>query len=670
VSSVEGTQAVPFGQHLDISGAPAWNGGAPLSLLPPLVGRQGAPSVAEGGNGGARVAFLQLNAGNAGLDAGLKRVNSTGAPQGATSPISYGSGPVSPVTLVKSGANQAIALWTEFSDLPPTLRAQRFSPGGAPQWGPGGLTLTAGAPFGAFLQDRIPATPDGQGGVLVGWWSGNDIVVQRVDSTSALLWGAGGATVFQGVYGSFLPTEQSVQPDGNGGAFVVGLVYGDSLGSPVPSWRVQKLDGAGNPLWGTNGVEFANGLLTPDLFSAYITPDASGGVYAVWQVGVFTDDPVHMIRVQHFQSTGEIVAGWPAEGILVRGPYLAGVLAGLAPDGLGNVVVCWMEFRGGHIGAYAQLVTAGGLLQWNGPLANTTNGSINQGVSLALTNGPQVLPLVQTDDSGGAVFAWIEGSGNSWDILAQRITSDGARAWGSSGLAVCNAAGQQGDIALAPDGASGALIAWADGRYAPTDQILMARVAGNGSLPWAGNGVVSTLASLQSAAVVNGVARLAWTTRESSLRARLERRTEGSAWASLGEVSSDGIGWIRAEDATVVRGTRYGYRLVARANGAEEPLGEVWLDVPATLAFAVHGVRPNPANGPLTVSFALPRNAPATLEILDVAGRRVLSREVGTLGAGSHVLNLGDPAGLGMGLYFLRITQGDEQRQARFTRIR
>jgi hypothetical protein len=91
-------------------------------------------------------------------------------------------------------------------------------------------------------------------------------------------------------------------------------------------------------------------------------------------------------------------------------------------------------------------------------------------------------------------------------------------------------------------------------------------------------------------------------------------------------------------------------------------------DAPAAspIAFALEGVRPNPAfGGRMIVHFALSGDEPAALELIDVAGRRVRDRAVGSLGAGRHVVDLGD--GLKPGLYFLRLTQGANQRVVRAT---
>ena len=86
------------------------------------------------------------------------------------------------------------------------------------------------------------------------------------------------------------------------------------------------------------------------------------------------------------------------------------------------------------------------------------------------------------------------------------------------------------------------------------------------------------------------------------------------------------------------------------------------------LRFALDGVRPNPATArSLTVRFVLPVRASARLELLDVSGRAVITREVGPLGAGMHAVDLTRHARVLPGLYFVRLRQGANQSVARVT---
>jgi TolB protein len=75
----------------------------------------------------------------------------------------------------------------------------------------------------------------------------------------------------------------------------------------------------------------------------------------------------------------------------------------------------------------------------------------------------------------------------------------------------------------------------------------------------------------------------------------------------------------------------------------------------------LEGACPSPARGPWSVAFSLPDDAPATLELLDLAGRRLASRPVGALGPGRHVVELLGPQAHASGVCFLRLRHGTHQ---------
>ena len=77
---------------------------------------------------------------------------------------------------------------------------------------------------------------------------------------------------------------------------------------------------------------------------------------------------------------------------------------------------------------------------------------------------------------------------------------------------------------------------------------------------------------------------------------------------------------------------------------------------PAGLAFA--GVRPNPSANGVAISFTLPDRSPARIEVVDLAGRRLVVRELGALGQGKHVVRLTELRGLPAGVYQVRLVQG------------
>jgi len=94
-----------------------------------------------------------------------------------------------------------------------------------------------------------------------------------------------------------------------------------------------------------------------------------------------------------------------------------------------------------------------------------------------------------------------------------------------------------------------------------------------------------------------------------------------------------------------------------------------------TASLSLHPIAPNPFSAWTTIAFDLPRNAPVTLAIFDLAGRRVRSLAEGAwLEAGPHACRWDGRNDAGArseaGLYFLRMDAGAERRTARivFTR--
>ncbi len=83
-------------------------------------------------------------------------------------------------------------------------------------------------------------------------------------------------------------------------------------------------------------------------------------------------------------------------------------------------------------------------------------------------------------------------------------------------------------------------------------------------------------------------------------------------------------------------------------------------NIPKATEFAVHGAYPNPASGPFRVEFSLAGSEAGTLGIYAVNGRRVASREVGSLGRGRHVIRFAER--FSPGIYWVRLSQAGNTR--------
>jgi hypothetical protein len=110
--------------------------------------------------------------------------------------------------------------------------------------------------------------------------------------------------------------------------------------------------------------------------------------------------------------------------------------------------------------------------------------------------------------------------------------------------------------------------------------------------------------------------------------------------------------------AVDVNGNQSGFALITPQQTTDVDGGEA-------VTFAIQGIRPNPASGrELLVAFALPSAEPARLELLDVSGRLVLSRDAAR-GAGRHVVNLVEGRRVRTGIYWVRLVQGQNRATTR-----
>ena len=206
---------------------------------------------------------------------------------------------------------------------------------------------------------------------------------------------------------------------------------------------------------------------------------------------------------------------------------------------------------------------------------------------------------------------------------------------------------------------------------------------------WSGTGMLGDTQFLawddagQAAAVTstgeldNGVPRLEWSTQNTTGPiGAVYRRETGTEWTSIGTVEADGQGLVSFEDHSVTPGRDYGYQIVVSSEVGDEFVGEVWVSVPIATSVGTPNAAlallasPNPAGGLWGVSFALAGDGPARLEMFDVRGQRVLSRDVGALGAGARRLEVGNAKDYPSGVYYLRLTQSGRSATSRIVFVR
>ena len=601
------------------------------------------------------------------------------------------------------GDRGALIAWQTDRDGNEDIYVQRVLSSGtlAPAW------PTIGAPATRAARDQYLAdiAPDGQGGAFLVWWDwpNYDVYAQHVLGSGAIApgWPANGLLV--SVAPTYLPFPRLLA-DGGGGVFII---WENAGGSVPDDLYAQHLNGDGTRVagWSENGLgvctapgpqgvpslasdgqggfiaawgDGRDGLAA--IFAQHITwsggvasgwpvdgrrtivvdgyfhiwgvvPDNAGGAYIGWGLNhgqSAHDDDVYAVRIL---ADGSIAPGWPAGGLPVAAPLGAQFLTAVVTDGKGGLALGWSDQHQQPAVADVQRLRPDGTIALGWP---------GGGAPVSDVVGFQLEPHLTPDGYGGVYVALEMDLSSGQHGFVQHLGADGAPAlgWPAAGVPLVFPtiffAFQQTEFAITPDGVGGAIVAWNDTRVyggnAIQNQIYAQRYFGDGPTP--------ALVSLATAEALPDRVTLAWYDAARTLSAAsVYRRHESEEWAALGSATLDGTGRLRYEDRNVAPGARYAYRLGWSESASERFSAESWVDVPVSLTLALEGARPNPAVGPLTVAFTLPRAEPATLELLDVSGRQVLAREVGDLGPGSHVLRLGECNCTPPGMYWLRLAQ-------------
>jgi hypothetical protein len=139
----------------------------------------------------------------------------------------------------------------------------------------------------------------------------------------------------------------------------------------------------------------------------------------------------------------------------------------------------------------------------------------------------------------------------------------------------------------------------------------------------------------------------------------IDRARGEEGWMRLAQVDADASGRITYTDQAVTPGETNRYRLAIPSGASESYFGEVSVRVPG-VALAVWPEGANPSTRGPRLAISLPDGAPASLQVLDVRGRLVLRKGVGSAGPGVRHLDLAADRAFAPGLYFIVLRQGSQ----------
>lgn len=568
----------------------------------------------------------------------------------------------------------------------------------APGWTPNGNPVCVAEGIQSFPR----VVRDGMGGALVAWLDGRDgvtaLYAQHLLSSGAVApgWPANGLRLQAGVSGL---AAVAIDADGEGGAVMAWV----SDQGPQPRLFVGRITGSGAVAagWPAAGIDVSRGASGDG--SPRLASDGLGGAYVGWMYSytsctcdfcdfcTYTFDAVALARVNGTGVVWDRIGGsypyggplgWSMAGDGAQGVFW-GAWRGVSGAGISRIDAAGHEIWGANIRLYslyylkAAADGVGGVI-----FATRTGGTENDsdiaaqrlaadgqiapgwvfdyGTVACRAPADQYDPLEPVADGrGGAYFGWTDARGGDVDLYASRLDAEGVHAsgWSPAGNPVCAAPGNQVEPRMFSDGLGGAIEVWRDDRRGEAD-VYAQRVGADYPVP--------AQLSLVHATASPDAVRLTWFAADGVTHsAALYRREPESRWDRVEVLYADGSGRFEYEDRRVRPGARYGYRLGVGTGEQEEFFAETWVDVPARVEFSLASLVPNPALDGLMVSFALPGSESATLELLDVTGRRLTSRSVGGLGPGSHVVSLARERWLAPGIYFIRLKQGERLLTAR-----
>lgn len=230
-----------YAQRIDATGTRRW-GANDLGVCTDLAG-QDRPALASDGAGGAYVAWSDLRSGNG--DVYAQAIGASGAARWVANGVRVSRAQAYDwnAVVVGNGAAGCFVVWqADDATLSPVRRlyAQRYDANGAALWPIGGVPVatTSGD------QTTPQACADGAGGLLVGWLQAGAIRsmrVQRLSNLGAPQWGAAGVALSDTTH----PANSTFHlwADGAGGAW--GIVHDQA--SVLTPWR-RHLDPAGASL--------------------------------------------------------------------------------------------------------------------------------------------------------------------------------------------------------------------------------------------------------------------------------------------------------------------------------------------------------------------------------------------------------------------------------------
>ncbi len=516
--------------------------------------------------------------------------------------LHYQAAPV----IVTDGAGGAIIAWIDYRNGNYDIYAQRLNAAGVPQWAADGVPLCTQP----GNQITLSMVSDDAGGAVLVWYdarnsiqTGLDIYAQRVNGSGTPLWTADGVAVCQAANDQSEPyVVKSVN-----NYVIAWFDYRNGSASDV---YVQALNGNGSWQWiDPDGVAVCTAA--GNQFRVHLSQDGLGGAVVTWDDTRSGSSDIYARRVNQLGAVQ-----WSANGVVVCNAADEQYDPQPVSDAAAGAIIAWYDWRNGAPDIYMQRIDSSGASLW------TANGN-------AICTAPftQDSPSMVSDVSGGATVVWADHrNGANADIYAQHVTPAGAIMYPADGIAICTAAGEQFTPRITKDPASAGIVTWFDRRSGNSDVYAQRLDYGTGVSLWTSNGVVLCTET---------------------------HAQEGAC------VVADGSGGAIVAWADLREGNYYDIYAEHVNEGGPTAVG----NTPAATSLRASNY-PNPFTGETTLQLTLPSASDVSVDVYDVAGRRVREYSFSHQAKGWRSLQLDDRDARGVllpsGVYFYRVRAGNE----------
>ncbi|MCX6601079.1 MAG: T9SS type A sorting domain-containing protein [bacterium] len=278
------------------------------------------------------------------------------------------------------------------------------------------------------------------------------------------------------------------------------LVVWCDLGNGSDDLFAQLISPAGVRQWGEGGVVV---VAHPAEQVNPVAVAVDGGWIVFWidhrnDCGSSIDPGWGDIYAQKLNSSGQRM--WAANqhtGVPVDINTSAQVLHSeplvAVADGNGGALVAWTSDGAGARFVLAQHVTGSGQLLWASPLSVADTMQMSYGMS-------------GTGDANGNLFlGWYERRSNMYKLRTARITPDGVRAWGGSGVYVNTEDAMPSQRPqFCPDGAGGCYVGWVRNFW---NDIFVQRLDSAGAALWNPGGIPACHSCLHPAGMSLALSR-------------------------------------------------------------------------------------------------------------------------------------------------------------------